>query len=62
MLAYAPRSEGKNRMSIAFATPEGRVVVVAGNFEDEPASVAFKVNGKYINETLEPHSFNSFVI
>lgn len=49
-------------MSIAFATPEGRVVVVAGNFEDEPASVAFKVNGKYINETLEPHSFNSFVI
>lgn len=62
MLAYAPRSEGKNRMSIAFATPEGRVVVVAGNFEDEPASVAFKVNSKYINETLEPHSFNSFVI
>lgn len=39
-----------------------RTVVVAGNFEDTLQSLSVKVGTKYLNQSLQPHSFNTFVI
>ena len=41
--------------------PEGHDVVVAGNLSDEPRDVTVAVGTKYLNLTLAPHSFNSYV-
>ena len=49
-------------MSIAFVTPDNRTVVVTGNFEDSERSLSVKVGTKYLNQSLQPHSFNTFVI
>ena len=39
-----------------------RTVVVAGNFEDSERPLSVKVGNRYLNQTLQPHSFNTFVI
>lgn len=62
MVGYSPRSEGRNVMAIAYLAPDGARVIVAGNFEDEEYPVTVKVGDKYLNQSLEPHSFNSYVL
>ena len=62
MIGYSPRSEGNNVMATAFVTPEGKTVIVTGNFEDSPRDISLKVKGKYLNNTLAPHSFNTFTL
>lgn len=62
MIAYSPRTGDSNLMSIVFVTPDNRTVVVAGNFEDSERPLSVKVGTKYLNQTLQPHSFNTFVI
>lgn len=42
-------------------TPDNKYVVVAGNFSDKPRSVSVKLNKKYLNVTLNPHSMNTFI-
>lgn len=62
MVGYSPRSEGNNVMATAFVTPDGKTVIVTGNFEDTPRDISLKVKGKYLNNTLAPHSFNTFTL
>ena len=41
-------------------TPEGKIVVVAGNFQDNPQQLTVKLGEKWLNVTLQAHSFNTF--
>lgn len=60
IIGFQPTGEGKTPVLVAM-TPEGKYVVVAGNMNDEEKNVSVEINGKYLNATLAPHSFNSFV-
>lgn len=62
MIGYSPRSETDNCMSIAYRTPDNHYIIVAGNFSDVARQITFEVKNRYLNETLQPHSFNTFVI
>ena len=62
MIGFRPRTADSNLLSIIFATPDNRTVVVAGNFEDTAQSLSVKVGDRYLNQSLQPHSFNTFVI
>ncbi|MDO7848475.1 hypothetical protein Q5H92_19065 [Hymenobacter sp. M29] len=42
------------------APPQGKLLVMAGNFNDGSKSVAVKLGGRYLNATLPAHSFNTF--
>lgn len=39
----------------------GKYVVFAGNFNDENKDVSVKIDGKYLNVSLKPHSLNTFL-
>ncbi|MDE6324850.1 MAG: hypothetical protein K2M02_01625, partial [Duncaniella sp.] len=40
---------------------DGRYAAAVANRTDEPRDVTLKMGRKYVNVTLKPHSFNSFV-
>ncbi|MCM1066753.1 MAG: beta-glycosidase [Muribaculaceae bacterium] len=40
--------------------PEGKLVIMAGNFTDSPVEFSAPVGKKYLNVVLPPHSLNSF--
>ena len=60
IVGYQPTGSEKTPV-LAAVTPEGKYVVVAGNFSDEEKNVSVDLGGKYLNVSLAPHSFNSFV-
>lgn len=62
MVGYSPRTKDSNLMVLAYITPDNKLVVVAGNFEEKQQPLSVKIGNKYLNETLAPHSFNTFVI
>ena len=62
MAAYTPPASDNNLIAIAFITPEGKNIVVVGNFEDKTQKITVKTGSKYLNQSLSPHSFNTFVI
>ena len=39
-----------------------RFIVTAGNFTDNESQLCVKARNKYLNMTLRPHSFNTFVV
>lgn len=59
ILATLPASEGKTPVLVAL-TPENKYVVVAGNFNDQPQDISVRLDKKYLNFTLAPHSMNTF--
>lgn len=54
--------DGKNDKLpvIVFADPQGKYVVLTGNFNDEAKDISVKVAGQYLNVALKPHSLNTF--
>ncbi|MCM1504006.1 MAG: beta-glycosidase [Muribaculum sp.] len=60
VIGFRPTGAEKTPVLVAL-NPEGKYVLVAGNFNDEPKSLSVEVGNKYVNLTLAPHSFNSFV-
>lgn len=60
IIGYQPTGSEKTPV-LAAVTQEGKYVVVAGNFSDDEKIVSVNLNGKYLNVTLTPHSFNSYV-
>lgn len=59
ILAYQP--EGENHLPVLVAqTPQGKYMVVAGNFGEEAKELTVKLEKRYLNVTLQPHSFNTF--
>lgn len=62
MTGYAPRTDSRNAPAIAYRTPENAHIVIAGNFENEARPFTVRIAGRYLNATLSPHSFTTFVI
>ncbi|MDE7419525.1 MAG: beta-glycosidase [Muribaculaceae bacterium] len=42
--------------------PNGKYVAIAGNFSDKSQPLTVEINGKYLNVSLPPHSFNSYIV
>ena len=59
ILRYKGKGED-NRPVIVFLTPEGKYLVVAGNFNEEQQQLNVKLGNKYLEVTLQPHSLNTF--
>lgn len=49
-------------VEFAAHNPKGDYVVAAGNFSDTPQPLSVEIRKKYLNVTLAPHSFNTFVV
>ena len=61
MVAYSPK--GENNMSIVvYRTPEGKYVVIAGNFGDTKQKLSVQLGKKYLNAELVGHSFNTYIV
>ena len=59
VLAFKPTAEDKKPVLVV-QTPEGKNVVVAGNFLDNSQQLTVKLGEKWLNVTLQAHSFNTF--
>ena len=46
--------------AIVFLTAEKQYLVVAANFNDEPKNLTIQLGSKYLDVTLQAHSFNTF--
>lgn len=61
VLAYKAPAANDNLTAIVFMSPEGKRIVIAGNFADEAKPLTVQLGKRYLNATLAPHSFNTFV-
>lgn len=56
------KEQGADRKPILVVrNPQGKHVVVAGNFSDTSAPINVQFGSKSLSATLKPHSFNTFV-
>ena len=62
IVGFKPKSADNNYTVLAARNPDGEYVVAAGNFSDTPQPITVEIGKKYLNVTLAPHSFNSFVV
>lgn len=61
ILAY--HKDGPERLPILFALdPNGKMVVIAGNFNSVDTPISLKLGEKFLNVKLRAHSFNTFVV
>ncbi len=61
IIAY--KQGGAQKLPILVArTPEGRIVVVAGNQSDNMQNMTIRIAGKYLSANLSARSFNTFTI
>ena len=61
MQGYVPREQTQGMPVIVFQRPDKKYVVVAGNQNSEQRLVTVKLGNKYLNMTLSPHSFHSYI-
>jgi glucosylceramidase len=61
IVAQRPGKEDKLPVLVA-TTPQGKYLVVAGNFNEASKTVAVKLGPRYLNVTLPAHSFNTFQV
>lgn len=61
MQGYVPREQNSGVPVIVFQRPDKKYVVIAGNQTDEQRTVSVKIGKKFLNMTLQPHSFHSFI-
>lgn len=63
MVAYKHGDKEKGEpIAVVYKTPESKYVVIAGNFSDKEEDLTVKLNNRYLNSKLAPHSFNTFVV
>lgn len=60
IVGFQPTGSDKTPVLVGI-NPNGKYIVVAGNLSDETKCVSVDIDGKYLNVSLSPHSFNSFV-
>ena len=60
MIGYSGREHAQTPI-VVYRTSKG-MVTIAGNFTDQPQQTSIKIGEKYLNITMEPHSFNTYVI
>ena len=57
------KEKGEDNLSvIAFLTPEGKYLIVAGNYGDVAQQMTVQLGEKNLNVTLQAHSFNTFIV
>lgn len=61
MQGYVPREQTGGMPVIVFQRPDQKYVVIAGNQTDGQRTVTVKLGKKFLNMTLQPHSFNSYI-
>ena len=61
MLGYVPREQTKGMPVIVFQRPDSRYVVIAGNQTDEQLTATVRLGKKFLNMTLQPHSFHTYM-
>lgn len=61
VVSFRPWSRETGTQAIAFCRPDGKRVIVCGNTNDEAAPVSIQIGKRFLNATLAPHSFNTFV-
>jgi glucosylceramidase len=54
-------SEQEQLASVAFLTPDGKIVLVASNTANFPKAFHVKYHGKWFTTTLPPESVGTFV-
>jgi len=59
MVGYAGRDHSETPVNVF--RKDVKYIVTAGNFTDEIQKITVKINRKYLNLHLQPHSFHSFV-
>lgn len=61
IVGYKP--EGSDKMPVLIArTPSGSYSVMTANFNNKDRKLTVRINGKYLNVSLKPHSLNSFSV
>ena len=61
MQGYVPREQSHGMPVIVFQRPDQRYVVIVGNQTDEQRIATVKLGKKFLNMTLQPHSFHSYI-
>lgn len=61
MVGYSLCTKERNTPVVVYSTPERKYVVVVGNFDNQSQQLTLKLGKRYLNVTLQPHSFNTFV-
>jgi len=59
-LVASKQSGQDDKPILIFLTPNGKLIVIAGNFKDKQQNLNVKIGGKYLDLTLAAHSLNSF--
>lgn len=55
------KASGDNKKPVlVYQNPQGKYIVIAGNFQDQPQQLVVKLGKKYLNVTLDSHSLNTF--
>lgn len=62
MTGYMPRTDKSPVTAVTYRTPDGKKLVVAGNFGDRAAPLTVKIGARYLNATLPAHSLNTFAL
>lgn len=60
MIAYKEPKDNGGVPVIVFANPVGKHIVITGNFAEETKTITVQIGKRYLNATLQPHSFNTF--
>ena len=61
MLGYVPREETQGMPVIVFQRPDQKYVVIAGNQTNDQRTATVKLGKKFLNMTLHPHSFHTYI-
>ena len=66
LLAYNKQGMGERQRSkdvytLLFRTKEGKHIVTAANFADQPRALSIQMGRKFLNVKLPAHSLNTFV-
>lgn len=60
MIGYSGR--GQSQVPIVLFRSARQYIVTAGNFTAEPHAATVRIGRKYLNITMQPHSFNTYTI
>lgn len=61
MVGFYPWNGEHKMQAIVFRGTDGKYIVTAGNTAEEKQTLTLELDGKYLNATLPPHSFNTLV-
>ncbi len=61
LLSYRDRNETHGLPVVIFLHPKGKLIAITGNLTDNPQVVSLQLRKKYLNLTLQPHSFHTLM-